>query len=160
MRTTMTTSCMILVVITLTTPATRPAPTLLTTLWPAPSSPQHTTTPLFLTTSLCTPISSSTPHHCLQPTTIHSFLHPTCNALMQCSSPAFKMSQPLQQPQNSQKKQWRWRWRRAQYVSRLVYHTSVRMPHVLGLEWPSASWFLCSRPSPPNPPLTCALVIL
>ena len=81
-------------------------------------------TPSFLTTSSHTPISSSMPCHCLQPMTIHSFLHPTHNTLMQCSSPAFKMSWPLQQPQNSQKEQWRWPWQWAQYVSRLVYHTS------------------------------------
>jgi len=37
---------------------------------------------------------------------------------------------------------------------------AVRMLCVLGLEWPSASWFPRSRPSLPDPPLTRALVVL
>jgi len=45
----------------------------------------------------------------------------------------------------------------------MVFHPQtdgVRMPCVLGLEWPSASWFPCSRPSSPNPPLAHVLVVL
>lgn len=42
----------------------------------------------------------------------------------------------------------------------LKYPRGVRMPRVLGPEWPSASWYLRSRPSPPNLPLARMLVVL